>query len=414
MSNALALYAVQGLNYLMPLILLPFLLRSLQPQGYGAIMFAQSLLGYAAIVVEFGFNFTAARDISLARHDPLAVARIFWTTCAAKLLLLLAMGLIVALLVVIVPVFRKDWPLYAASSLLLIGNVLFPQWYFQGLERLKTVALLQAVAKCVATLAAIFLVRSADDLILAAIILASHQTVGALVGLCLGKAPIPQYFHRPSFLEISHALKNSRALFFANIATTLYLNTNTFVLGIMSGEVAVALYSVAARIIATIQGLAAPVVQAVFPRASLLFVHDRLQAWRLCRHTALVLVPTMVLACAMLLILAPQVIGVLGGHQYLQAIAVLRTMAVVPLLVTVAMLLSQVVMVNIGLAAQLSRIYLTVGLLNLLLLPVLIFAMAERGAALSLVIAETIGPLLMFAVIHRWRLADQESERVER
>src|ERR1700733_13082025 len=87
LSNVLALYAVQGLNYLVPLLLLPYLLRVLSPEGYGSLMLAQSLLGYGMILAEFGFNLTSARDISVARADPVKVAQIYWTTLTTKALL---------------------------------------------------------------------------------------------------------------------------------------------------------------------------------------------------------------------------------------------------------------------------------------------------------------------------------------
>jgi PST family polysaccharide transporter len=399
LGNALALYAVQGLNYLMPLLLLPFLLRALQPQGYGAIVFAQAVLQYAVILVEFGFNFTAARDIAVARDDPAEVARIYWTTTAAKLLLLAVAAVVVGVAVALVPTWRAAWPLYAASSLLLLGNVAFPQWYFQGLERLQDVALIQAATKCVVTLAAVTLVRSPDDLLLAAVILASPQLIAALVGALLRRPLFPQRLHRPSVADVRAAVRQSRDMFVANVASTLYLNTNTFFLGLLSGEVAVAMYSVAVRIVTAVQGLAVPAVQAVFPRASHLFMHDRPAAWRLCRQLATVLLPVMAVASLLLLAFAPGLVLLLGGRHYAQAAIVVRIVAAVPLLVAAAMLLGQVVMVNLGLASQLSRIYLAVGALNLVLLPPLIGAMAERGAAVSLLIAEVLGPLLMLRVI---------------
>ncbi|MGD9843276.1 MAG: oligosaccharide flippase family protein [Steroidobacteraceae bacterium] len=398
-GNALALYSVQGLNYLMPLLLLPFLLRALQPAGYGAIMFAQALIGYAVIVVEFGFNFTAAREISVARHDPVEVVRIFWTTTFAKVLLLVLAVLLVTVVVALVPSFRQNWTLFAASGLLLIGNVIFPQWYLQGLERLKEVAMLQAVAKCIVTLAAILFVRSAEDLLLAAIILASPQVIGSIVGYCLGKPVSPREFYKPNFAEVIAVLRNSKDLFIANIATTLYLHTNTLLLGLMVSEGAVAMYSVASRIVSTIQGLASPAIQAVFPRASQLFVNDQAEAWQLCKQLAWVMVPSMAVVGFVLLLFAPQLMALLGGAQYESAIAVLRIMAFVPMLVCTAMLLSQLIMVNIGLGAQLSRLYLKIGLLNLIVLPLLVTLLEERGAAISLVIAELLGPILMLSVI---------------
>src|SRR5580658_4032705 len=98
LGNALSLYAVQGLNYLVPLLLVPYLLRTLGPNGYGAIVFAQALMGYAVLVTDYGFNLTAARDISIVRDDARAVAKIYWSTMAAKLILFLASCLVIALI----------------------------------------------------------------------------------------------------------------------------------------------------------------------------------------------------------------------------------------------------------------------------------------------------------------------------
>jgi len=148
-GNALALYAIQGLNYLLPLALLPYLLRVLGAQSYGALVLSQALMGYAVVLTDFGFNFTAARDVSIARGDPKAVAQIYWTTVAAKGLLLAVAMLVLTVVVLAVPSFRIQWPVFMASSLMVFGNAIFPQWYLQGLERLKDAALIQSIAKIV-------------------------------------------------------------------------------------------------------------------------------------------------------------------------------------------------------------------------------------------------------------------------
>ena len=68
-GNISALYAVQGLNYVLPLLMLPYLLRVLGPQSYGIIIFTQSLARYAVIVTDFGFTLTATRAISISRES---------------------------------------------------------------------------------------------------------------------------------------------------------------------------------------------------------------------------------------------------------------------------------------------------------------------------------------------------------
>jgi O-antigen/teichoic acid export membrane protein len=79
----------------------------------------------------------------------------------------------------------------------------------------------------------------------------------------------------------------------------------------------------------------------------------------------------------------------------------MRIMAPVPLLVTVAAILAQIVMVNLGLTASLLRIYLSVGVLNLATLPLLIHFAGANGAALALTLSEGLGPLLMLWVLRR-------------
>ncbi len=399
-GDALSLYAVQGLNFLVPLLLLPYLLRVLSPQGYGAVVFAQSLIGYGVILTEFGFNLTAARDISVARGDPGAIARVYWTTTAAKLGLLLVSGCLLGVVAALVPAFRSEWPLVAASGLLLAGNVALPQWYFQGEERLRDIAIVQAVSKCLVSASAVLLVRSPRDTFAAALILSSPQLIGAGVAVCLRKRIAPAQFYLPTLEDLAGALRRSAHLFLAIVSTTLYLDTNTLILGLVCGHREVALYSVANRLVSATRMVSIPITQAVFPRASYLFATQREQAWELMRRLARLLFPVVGLACLALALFAPPIVKIVGGASYADAAWVVRIMAPVPLFVVTATLLSQTIMVNIGLAKPLARIYLTVGAVNLAILPALAARFGADGAAACLSTAEALGPLLMI-----WTLA---------
>ncbi len=404
-SNALALYAVQGLNFLIPLLLLPYLLRVLSPQGYGAVVFAQSLMGYGALLTAFGFNMTAARDISVARGDPEEIARVYWTTMAAKGVLLLVSLCILGVVVALAPAFRREWPLVAASGLLLLGNVAFPQWYFQGEERLRDVAIVQAVSKCLVSASAVLLVRSPRDTLAAALILSAPQLVGTGVAVCLRKRVAPVQFYLPTLGDLLGALRRSVHLFLATVSTTLYLEANVLILGLVCGHREVAMYSVANRLASATQMVSTPITQAVFPRASYLFATQPEQAWGLLRRLARLLFPVMGFATVALAAFAPTIVRIVGGASYADAALTLRIMAPVPFLVVTATLLSQTIMVNVGLAKPLARIYLTVGILNVAMLPMLAARYGANGAAACLSAAEALGPLLMIRALVRRRHA---------
>jgi len=172
----------------------------------------------------------------------------------------------------------------------------------------------------------------------------------------------------------------------------------------MSGPYAVALYTLANKVALSVFNLLGPVTQAIFPRASVVFGRSRPEAKRFVLRLAAVLLPAATASSLLLVIFAPEIVRILAGADYAGAVAVLRIMGILPLLLTVATLLSQIIMVNVGLSKALSRVYLTVGLLNLIILPVLIHSYDASGAALSLVIAEFIGPILMAHAIRRARV----------
>ena len=406
-SNALSLYAVQGINNLLSLLVMPFLLRALSPQGYGSIVFAQSLIGFAEVLTDFGFNFTAAREISIARGNLEEIARIYWITTAAKIFFFcLSIGLIF-LVVFIVPRFREDWPVFAASSLILLGNVAFPKWYYQGLERLKEMALAQVIAKCVGTVSILLLVKSPDDLLMAAVVLSSPMLIGAISVVMTGRSLAPDLFYRPRISEVVLAIKESSHLFVASISTVLYLNTNSFVLGLVCGEKAVGLYGVGMRIVGTIQALATPFIQAVFPRASQLFAGQADDAgWQLVKRVSWIVFPAMLLVSLVVLLMAPQLVSLLGGKNYAEAVMSVRIMSIVPLLITIDKVLSEIIMVNIGLSRLLPKIYFFIGVINLALLWPLVSALEVNGAAISLVMAELVVIGLMLFSIKSWRSSE--------
>lgn len=403
-SNALSLYAVQGLSYLVPLLVLPCVLRALGPEAFGSVVLAQSLIGYAAILTNFGFNFTASRDISVARRDPEQIAQVYWTTMAAKGLLLLLSFFVLFIIVLATPAFRSHWSVYLACSVLIIGEVAFPQWYFQGLERLKEVAIVQTLSRVATAAATVILVRSPGDAWLAALLSSAPQLFGVAVAVLLGKQIAPTSFYMPRAAEVRAALGHSWHMFASSVSTTLYLNTNAFVLGLMCSATAVAEYGLANRLVVVLQGISAPITQAVFPRASLLFAEQPAAAWVLMRRVAQVTLPLIACASLLLGVFAPQVVNLLGGPAYAGAVPAVRIMLLNPVLIAAAGIPAQMVMVNTGLTRQMFRIYLFVGLVNLLLLPILVAEFATNGAAVSLTIAETLACSLLAVTVWRHRI----------
>ena len=58
-DNIVSLYLLQGLNYIVPVAVLPYLVRVLGMETYGLVAVAQSFAQYFNILTDYGFNFSA-------------------------------------------------------------------------------------------------------------------------------------------------------------------------------------------------------------------------------------------------------------------------------------------------------------------------------------------------------------------
>src|SRR5690606_38061523 len=85
--NAGALYAVQLVSFLVPVLEIPILARALGVAQYGHILFCQALALTASLLVEYGFNINAAHQAALVRDRPQDLTRLFSQVSLAKIVL---------------------------------------------------------------------------------------------------------------------------------------------------------------------------------------------------------------------------------------------------------------------------------------------------------------------------------------
>lgn len=91
---------MQAVNYIAPLVLVPYLTRILGVEKYGVLGLAITVSQYLILLTDFGFNFTASRKIAQFKDSKVRVSQIFWTIISAKfLMMIVSFGLIVPFVV---------------------------------------------------------------------------------------------------------------------------------------------------------------------------------------------------------------------------------------------------------------------------------------------------------------------------
>ncbi len=400
LENVAALYGVQVGRKLIPLVSIPYLARTLGPASWGQVAFVCALAEFLVILIEFGFNISATREVARHRDNPEECGRVMTGVLGAQCLLATG-GVLLALAVsFFVPSLREQPRLLAASLLYGVAQGFAPLWFFQGLERMRLSAALEMSGK-LAMLGGLFLfVHSpADGWIVPALYgIAPGLTTAA--GLVLARRDVP--FARPSVALVKRALSAGWPMFVFRSAESLYGVGNAFILGLFTTPEMVGYFVSAEKISKAAFGLLNPIREAIFPRLSHLAARGgEGAAAPLARLSAAVMVAGGLALGIGLFLSAPLACRVFLGESFAPAIAVLRILSALPPLLAVTYSTGFQWLLPLGRDALVNRIVLSAGLINVALSFVLARPYGHIGMAWAVVAAETFVAANMLAAMLR-------------
>ena len=182
-NNFFSLTSLKVLTYILPLITFPYLIRVLGIEKFGLIMFAQATMYYFEIVVDFGFNLSATREVALNAKKPNKLNEIISAVFSIKFMLLLFSFLVLILVVNLFDRFLQDFLLYYYSFLKVIALAFFPVWFFQGIEKMKYITLIDIISKSIFTVLIFVFVQSESDYILVPLISGVGYIIGTIFSL---------------------------------------------------------------------------------------------------------------------------------------------------------------------------------------------------------------------------------------
>ena len=265
-KNYLALLFIQGANFILPLIILPYLVRVLGSEKYGLIMIAQSVALFLTIIVDFGFNISATKEVAYLKNDKEKLSQFYWNIVFVKLILIIITFIILLGMTFFINKFKLDPLVYLFSFGLVLGQAIFPTWFFQGIEKMQVITFVTVGAKLFFTLSLFFVVFSPDDYLYVPIFNGLGFVISGLFGFIFSLQYVK--FISPKLLQIKDIIKNSSSLFFSNLAVSFYTSSNVIILGFFAGDSIAGIYSSMEKLILAIKSIYTPVYQAIFPNLS--------------------------------------------------------------------------------------------------------------------------------------------------
>ena len=403
-QNFTSLSILQIANYLFPLIVLPYVVRILGPAKYGLINFAAAFIAYFSLMCDYGFSLSGTKEISIIRDDKEKLSRTFSTIITIKLLLSVVSSLLFILIVYFIPFFKNNWEVYVLSYGFVIGGVLFPGWFYQGIERMKYITIIQVFVRSIATVLIFMLVNEENDYLLLVLLNSSAQILIGVAGLIVAGIKFKIKFRLPSFEEIKSQLKSGWNIFQSMIAINVYTTSNTFILGLFASETIVGYYAAADKIRMAFQGVQSVLAQTVFPHVNSL-VKESYEKFILFIKRLLKLEVIIGFSISLLLfIFSPQLVKLLLGEKFVTSGELLRIISVLPVLISLSNIFGIQIMLPLGYDRAFNRIISSAALLHILLLIVIVPAYFAIGTSIAVVITESVVTLLTFLFVMRKKI----------
>jgi len=400
-ENFLSLSFLQVANYIFPLITLPYLVRVLGPEKYGLIAFAQAFVAYFQILTDYGFNLSATREISINRENKEKVSEIFSSVMIIKFfLLLLSLGLM-TIIVFSFKKFRQDWLIYYLTFVMVLGQTLFPIWFFQGMERMRYVTFLNVLAKLIFTIAIFIFVKKASDYLYVPLLNSLGFILAGVLALWIVFKDFGVFFRIPSFEELKYHLKEGWYIFISTVAISLYTISNTFILGLFTNNTIVGYYSAAEKIIRAIQGFLAPISQTIYPYISKLMNESKEIGVKFIRKVTPLIGGFSFILSLFIFIFADLIVRIVLGSQFTESIIVLRIIAFLPFIIGLSNVFAVQGIIAYGNVKIIPKITFVGAISNVILAILLVKLLQAIGVAISLVLAEILVTIVSFYYLRR-------------
>lgn len=265
-ENYFFMTVLQVISSLFYLMIYPFLIRKLGAESYGLYVFAMSIVTYFITFVGYGFDFPAVKAIAKNSNDIASKTHVLSCVFTAKIYLELISALAFSIIILSIPTLRANWFVFFICFVQTLSGILFPQWYFQGVQRMRTVTYIQLFFKILSLPFIFFLIDSSNDLWIFALITTVVSFGGAITAALIVRCKERIRIRWMKFSQVKIWYKEAFPFFLSSSLAIVKEQSIAIIIGVFFGMRDVAIYDLANKIILIPRTLFININLALFPK----------------------------------------------------------------------------------------------------------------------------------------------------
>ncbi len=371
---------------IIPLITTPYLTRILGKDALGIDAYVLSVVALVELFGALGINLYSNREVAYCRDDKKKLSLVYHEIQSIRIFLCVVVVAAYAL----IAVHTKYKIFYLIHLLTIIGYFIDITWFFVGCEDMKSPVIRNVIVKVLQTLLVFLVIRSPSDLKKYIFITAICNFISAV---CM-YTQISKLVEKVSFreLNIKRHIKPILLLFLPQAASSLYVQFDRTMIGLLSEDVSyVSIYDKAEMIVKVPLQLATATSPVFIPRISNEFINGRFDNIKKIvneeiRFIFLFMIPMM----AGMLAIANNLVVWYLGKQYTESVSVM--MILTPTILTIGMgeILGSQLMVSMNITKGMTIAFSVGAIANIILNYFMIPVANADGAAIATVFAELI------------------------
>lgn len=394
-SNIFSLIILQGSNYIFPLVTLPYLVRILGVDQYGVLIFCTTFTQFLNIFVDYGFNISGTREISINKNNSNKVNEIYNNIMSIKLIFTFVIGLIYFIIVNILFSFYDhkfhdhQWA-FLIAYLIIIGNTLFPVWLYQGLEIMKYITYINVFTKVIITIMIFIFINDKDDINLAVLFQTLYFLVPGIISVFFVRYKFKIKFKFVLNLKVLiNEIQKGKHIFLTNLWIKFYNQGPVIILGFILGNKASGNYGIGQKIQTAFTGIFQPVSQAYYPYLCELFSYNKKKFIIVIKKICYFFIMLSFITSLLLFFLSKQIVYIITGNYHKNIIILAKLFSFIIFFSIMNTIMSRI-MYAMNLQKLLEKIYSKAAVIFVLLSIPLSLLFKEFGMTLVVTISEGI------------------------
>lgn len=386
LRNYFSLLLVQITNVILPLITFPYLVRVLGVKLYGTVMMAYSLAIFFGIFVDFGFNITATREVALLRKDKILLSKYFSNVLTIRTILLFFSFFLLLILTHSIQKLSENIEVYLFSFGIVIGQAIFPSWFFQGIEKMKTITIINFISKLIFTISIFLFIKNESDYLLASLFYSLGSIISGFIGIILCLKFIKAF--KPSIKQMKIIFLESFSVFTSNIFVSFYTTLNTLILGVFTTESLAGVYVSIEKIIVAIKSVYTPLYQAIFPNITVRSKNDVIS---FIKKILFPIILSSFLITSIIFVFSEEILSLIFNDLTITEYAyILKILSIITVFSSLSMMYITLLLPSFKQYIKRLKILTFVGFINIIIIIPLIKLFSITGVAFSATFTELI------------------------